>query len=201
MVRSRCANCAQILLFETQLTKHLRDFVAATAYAPHQVYIGNIAPDKLSELPKPWYRQVDRGCRRPRAVRRSRGSGSSFMLAWRARISSIWSPWKKNGFTSSGARHPIGHRQPRLASAPEVDQTLCDKGALPLYSGERLVGAFQAGHEEDASLCRRGLAGKSRRQSDCRAFAARRCSMHLNVNAGGDRLCHQLLGRGGGRPL
>ena len=28
-----------------ELAKHLRDFQAATAYAPHQVYIGNIAPE------------------------------------------------------------------------------------------------------------------------------------------------------------
>lgn len=47
-----------------QLAKRLRDFAAATAYAPHQVYIGNIAPEKLSDLPKPWYeRLIDRATR------------------------------------------------------------------------------------------------------------------------------------------
>ena len=44
-----------------QLTKHLRDFAEATAYAPHQVYIGNIVPDKLSELPKPWFVKLIEG--------------------------------------------------------------------------------------------------------------------------------------------
>src|SRR6185503_5126580 len=43
-------------------------------------------------------------------------------------------------------------------------QTLCDKGALPLYSGAQLVGAFESAHEEDASLAAEvlleNLAGK-----------------------------------------
>lgn len=44
-----------------QLAKHLRDFRAATAYAPHQVYIGNIAPEQLRELAKPWYEKLIEG--------------------------------------------------------------------------------------------------------------------------------------------
>ncbi|HZH85432.1 MAG TPA: glycine/sarcosine/betaine reductase complex component C subunit beta, partial [Phototrophicaceae bacterium] len=39
----------------------------------------------------------------------------------------------------------------KLHSTTEI-QALCDKGALPLYSGERLIGAFEAAHPEDASL-------------------------------------------------
>ena len=36
--------------------------------------------------------------------------------------------------------------------ATDRHQAFCDKGALALYSGERLVGAFEAGHAEDANL-------------------------------------------------
>ena len=36
-----------------KLPNHLRDFNSAIAYAPHQVYIGNIPPEKLNELPRP----------------------------------------------------------------------------------------------------------------------------------------------------
>src|ERR687891_168702 len=38
-----------------ELKKRLRSFAATTAYAPHQVYIGNITPQELSRLPQPWY--------------------------------------------------------------------------------------------------------------------------------------------------
>src|SRR5215813_7218463 len=46
---------------EQQLKNHLRSFDAATAYAPHQVYIGNIAPAKLINVPKPWYDKLIEG--------------------------------------------------------------------------------------------------------------------------------------------
>src|SRR2546427_1424613 len=43
---------------EQRLKNQLRSFSAATAYAPHQVYIGNITPAELSNLPKPWYEKL-----------------------------------------------------------------------------------------------------------------------------------------------
>ena len=44
-----------------QLAGHLRDFCSAVCYAPHQVYIGNLAPEQLSGLPKPWYEKLIEG--------------------------------------------------------------------------------------------------------------------------------------------
>jgi betaine reductase len=41
------------LALGAELVKHLRDVSAATAYAPHEFYIGNIAPEKLRDLPLP----------------------------------------------------------------------------------------------------------------------------------------------------
>ena len=53
-------------------------------------------------------------------------------------------------FQEHAAKHANG-KPARLRPLAEV-QALCEKGALPLYSGERLVGAFEPGHGEDASL-------------------------------------------------
>jgi len=44
-----------------ELKNRLRDFSAAVAYAPHQVYIGNLAPEALAELPGPWYAKLIEG--------------------------------------------------------------------------------------------------------------------------------------------
>src|SRR5687767_14778895 len=52
--------CASPSLGE-RLASRLRDFSAATCYAPHQVYIGNMAPERLSELPQPWYERLIEG--------------------------------------------------------------------------------------------------------------------------------------------
>src|SRR5262249_55878277 len=49
-----------------------------------------------------------------------------------------------------------GARAPKLRSVTQL-RALCEDGALPLYSGDRLIGAFESAHPEDASLTAEGL--------------------------------------------
>ncbi len=37
-----------------ELPKHIRSFEQALAYYPNQVYIGNLTPEELAEVPQPW---------------------------------------------------------------------------------------------------------------------------------------------------
>ncbi|MGG7162613.1 glycine/sarcosine/betaine reductase complex component C subunit beta [Clostridium ihumii] len=37
------------------LKDHLRPYEEVVAYAPNQTYIGNLTPDELSEMPRPWF--------------------------------------------------------------------------------------------------------------------------------------------------
>jgi glycine/sarcosine/betaine reductase complex component C subunit beta len=144
-----------------QLAKRLRDFAAATAYAPHQVYIGNIAPEKLSDLPKPWYERLIEGAtpkgRFGDLVEQAKFYG---LLAGADQFDLV--SFEESWFLEHAARHLIG-RAPRLRSLGDI-QTLCEKGALALRAGDRLIGAFEAAHEEDASLAAEvlleNLAGK-----------------------------------------
>src|SRR6266508_5111053 len=46
------------------LRPHLRDWEAACAYAPNQVFIGNVGVDELASWPAPWYRTPVAGARR-----------------------------------------------------------------------------------------------------------------------------------------
>jgi hypothetical protein len=41
-----------------QIAPALRDFDQVLAYPPHQVFIGNLSPDALWELERPWWRQA-----------------------------------------------------------------------------------------------------------------------------------------------
>ena len=131
-----------------ELKQKLRDFGAAVAYPPHQAYIGNIAPERLSDLPKPWYEKLIEGAtsegRFGDVVEQNRfyillAAADQFDLV------SLENGWfrDQDGQPSVGA--------PKLRSTTEI-HALCEKGALPLYSGERLIGAFEAAHAEDASL-------------------------------------------------
>jgi hypothetical protein len=130
-----------------KLTRQLRDFSAAIAYAPHQVYIGNIAPEQLSELPKPWYEKLIEGAtaqgRFGELVDQDKfyallASADQFDLV---RFEEKW-------FQEHAALFSRG-RAPR--PWPEI-KARCAAGALALYSGEQLVGAFESGHAEDANL-------------------------------------------------
>ena len=70
----------------SQLAKHLRDFRAATAYAPHQVYIGNIGPEQLSDLATPWYENLIEG-----ATGEGRfGNWLENMVDWNLSRSTYW---------------------------------------------------------------------------------------------------------------
>jgi betaine reductase len=144
-----------------QLKKRLRDFNAATGYAPNQVYIGNLAPEQLSELPKPWYEKLIEGVT-PQGRFGDLVDEERFyaLLAGADQFDLV--TFEENWFHEHAVGHSIG-RAPRLRSLSEI-QAICDKGALPLYSKERFVGAFAAAHDEDASLAAEvlleNLAGK-----------------------------------------
>jgi hypothetical protein len=134
---------------EQQLKNQLRSFSAATAYAPHQVYIGNVTPAALSDLPKPWYDKLIEGAvangRFGDIVDQDRFYGR---LARADQFNLV--TFDEKWFQEHGAKHANGKRA-HVRPLVEI-KALCEKGALPLYSGERLVGAFEPGHGEDASL-------------------------------------------------
>src|SRR4029434_7477301 len=58
-----------------------------------------------------------------------------------------------------------------------------EKGALPLYSGERLIGAFESGHEEDANLTSEVLLENSSAKVSA-AHALRAALNRLGVDPG-----------------
>src|SRR5687767_14456871 len=39
----------------TSILDNLRDYDQARSYPPHQVFIGNLRPDSLRDIPRPWY--------------------------------------------------------------------------------------------------------------------------------------------------
>jgi glycine/sarcosine/betaine reductase complex component C subunit beta len=132
-----------------QLKNQLRSFSAATTYAPHQVYIGNITPAELSNLPKPWYENLIEGATSNGRFGDLVDQDRLYSLLLEADQFNLVTPEEK-WFQEHAARHANG-KPPRLRRVAEIT-ALCEKGALGLYSGERLVGAFEAAHAEDASL-------------------------------------------------
>jgi betaine reductase len=134
---------------QSQLPKQLRNFAAATAYAPHQVYIGNIAPEKLGEIEKPWHERLIEGAasqgRFGDLVEQDKfyaqlGASDRFELVL-----------FEDRWFQERAAVPSNRRRVRLGSLTDIEAR-CARGALALHSGDRLVGAFEPAHDEDANL-------------------------------------------------
>jgi betaine reductase len=132
-----------------ELKSRLRGFDEATAYAPHQVYIGNLAPDKLRSLTPPWYErlleQVSPKGRFGDLIDEDQfyallAAADQFNLV---SLDQAWYRELKLPFL------PEHHVQ--LFSESEI-KAMCKQGALPLYAGERLVGACKSAHVEDGNL-------------------------------------------------
>jgi betaine reductase len=132
-----------------ELKKRLRSFAAATAYAPHQVYIGNITPQELSRLPQPWHDKLIEGATAKGRFGDLVNQDQFYSLLAGADQFNLVT-FEEKWFHEHAAKYSNG-KPPRLRPLAEVT-TLCEQGALRLYSGERLVGALEPGHAEDANL-------------------------------------------------
>ena len=134
---------------DERLTGRLRSFSAAVAYAPHQVFIGNLSPEELRERKQPWYEYLIDGAAAKGRFGDLVGQESFYALLAQAdqfklvSFDEAWAAYQSNLFASP--------KPGQLKSAGEI-VGLHQKGALPLRSGGKLVGGFEEGHVEDVNL-------------------------------------------------
>ena len=138
---------------------HLRAHDDALAYAPNQAYLGTMEPDDLRDTPRPWFGTRVAGAR-------SLGPFGDFItegellgllkLCDRARLVQLDADTlalstrqlTDRGIVSSAEMS----RALVPASAQGIEATIKGGDAIPLWLGERVVGAMARGHEEDESL-------------------------------------------------
>ncbi len=132
-----------------KIRENVRSFAAALAYAPHQVMIGNLAPESLWERPRPWHATAVAGAS-------PEGPGGCLIdqpafWTWLARADAA----RLLTFTDSYAAElapALSGVTVRTASESALETALA-AGAEPLYTeSDRLVGAVAPGHEADESL-------------------------------------------------
>jgi betaine reductase len=140
------------------ISVRLRSYGDAVAYGPNQAFIGNLEPEALTAVPRPWFQALDRSAS-------STGAFGELIsevellgllkLCDRARLVHL------DGATLAEAAARLVERgvatsdeMTGLGSAEPLNvATLCEKGeALPLFLDGRVVGAIARGHEEDESL-------------------------------------------------
>lgn len=107
-----------------QLCGALRGFDEATRYPPNQAFIGNLAPEELWELPRPWWGD---------AARASSPTGHFGEILDQATFYDLLAEMDQFNLV-------------RLKEEPHA------LGDLPLYGGDRVVGTMGAAHERDEAL-------------------------------------------------
>ncbi len=141
-----------------QIGARLRSYEDAVAYAPNQAYIGNLAPEDLWGLPRPWFNAAD-------GMSNSSGPFGdiiaepellSFMrLCDGARLVAM-----DGSVLGRGAEGLLGRglatraELDRLepATADAVHQPIGTGEAIPLSLDDEIVGSISRGHEEDEAL-------------------------------------------------
>src|SRR5262245_36122595 len=143
------------------LRPHLRDWDAALAYAPNQVFIGNLGVDDLAARPAPWHRH-------PLADAGRFGPDGEIMpedefLGLLATCDGF-DLLALDGEVADRARsaldvHPVVGRDsgrpavPAGAASGVLTERIERHGAVPLVGVDgRLVGAMLAGHDDDDTL-------------------------------------------------
>jgi betaine reductase len=106
-----------------------RSYDDAVRYAPNQVFIGNLSPDALRDLPRPWWAHVDD----------ADAVGQSGEIMRQARFYELLAALDLFDLVELGREPAVG---------PDD---------LPLFDDGELVGVVRGAHEEDESLSARVL--------------------------------------------
>lgn len=106
-----------------QIEAHRRPYGAAVAYPPNQVFIGNLAPDVLAGIERPWYRQ-------PMESAQETG---------------------RFGRLYDQAAFYRGLEEADVFNLVHLGDTKVPENGLPLFDGQRVIGWVEQGYPGDDS--------------------------------------------------
>jgi hypothetical protein len=142
-----------------KLPGHLRSFEDAVAYPPNQVYIGNLLPDELNNIPKPWYenrvRDASRYGKFGEIIPEDEFYGlmkiaDTFELVYLERgfTEELKARFKDNELLSEKEIARLGSG----SDIDEIDRLVKEHIAEPLFLAGKLVGCVKRAHDIDENL-------------------------------------------------
>ena len=141
-----------------RISASLRSYEEAVAYPAHQVYIGNMSPDKLWDIEQPWFQHV------PGPGSRFSESGEIMPQAEFYGFMKIVDEFELVEFESGYlaevkaklSRHPLITEADLSRLGSGIAKSAVDAeiaaGAISLCEKGELVGCFRQGHDEDDNL-------------------------------------------------
>lgn len=153
------------------LNSHLRNYESAVGYAPNQVYIGNMTPEELQAMPKPWYDKNVENADRFGKFGEVMPEDEFYGLMKIVDVFELVILEKE--FTKVVKEKLANHKllAEKAATIEDgdelsvIEELVNNKGAEGLYQGDKLVGCVKRAHEVDENLSAEymleNLAGKA----------------------------------------
>ena len=141
-----------------QVKEALRPFESVVAYPPNQVYIGNLKPEDLAEIPQPWYENMVE-------PKRQGTFGEIFPMDEFIAMMKISDSFElvvlEEGFstevTNRLSNHPLFNENDfailaKTQTIEVIESLLGKKTAVPLEYEGKIVGCVKQAHEVDPNL-------------------------------------------------
>jgi hypothetical protein len=143
------------------LPGHLRSFADAVAYPPNQVYIGNLSPDDLKGIARPWFQNPVAGAKRNGKYGEIMPEDEFYGMM--KIVDTFDLVLLEEGFQTAVreklAAHPIistikdfDKLEKNPAKGEEIASLVNEHAAQPMYFENKLVGCVKKAHEFDEAL-------------------------------------------------
>ena len=153
------------------ITPRLRSYADAVAYGPNQVFIGNLDPEMLGAVPRPWFQALDGTASSTGAFGDLIGERELLgllKLCDRARLVHLDAATLADARTDLERRGIVAPDEMAALGAADAGAIAAigkSGEAIPLWLDGRVIGAMARGHEEDealtANVLLENLAGKA----------------------------------------
>jgi glycine/sarcosine/betaine reductase complex component C subunit beta len=143
-----------------QILKHLHPYKSAAAYPPNQVFIGNLKPEDLLQIPAPWFQHPVKDASRWGAFGEIMPEDEFYgvmkicdefelIVLEEGFLQKVIPSLKKHPLFTESDIQRLGKGSPLF----EIEKKIKENQALPLFvNGDQLIGCCQGGHEEDVNL-------------------------------------------------
>ena len=144
-----------------KLVGHLRSFEQAVGYPPNQVYIGNMTPDELKNVPRPWYNQPVLGKSRDGKYGEIMPEDEliglmkmvdAFELVILEEQFQLAVKEKIVAHPVMGVINNVGNLDKNPGTREEILKLVDNHVAQPIYFEDKLVGCVKRAHEFDEAL-------------------------------------------------
>ncbi|MGD9044254.1 MAG: glycine/sarcosine/betaine reductase complex component C subunit beta [Desulfobacterales bacterium] len=143
------------------ILSHLNPFEAAVAYPPNQVFIGNLDPDDLLDIPTPWYQNGISGPSRQGPFGEIMPEEEFYgvmkicdefdlLLLRDDFLKDVASRLQSHPLITEDDLQKIENKG---VAEEQIKKAVDEEGAMPLYiNGTELIGCCKRGHEQDFNL-------------------------------------------------